>query len=143
MSVASVTLTIEELQAVRDEAAAEAREGYVDEMVEIRRQYEARLREAERRVERAHERREELEFQVRLALTRLRDLEAGSRAHAVEADRVRQSLASLLVEIDGAAPLPPPPAPPVRPKLVAAPPPRPTTAPKKTLPVDYKKHVIG
>src|SRR5258706_14507479 len=101
MSVATVTLTIEELQAVRDEAAAGAQDGFsIDEMVEIRTQYEARLRDAAAREQNAIERREELEFQVRLALTRLRDLEAGSRAQALEADRVRRSLAGLLVAVE-------------------------------------------
>jgi outer membrane protein TolC len=77
-----------------------------EEMQAIREQYEERLQASE-------ERREELEWQVRLTLARIRDAEQGARRSADEMARVYASLAQLLGDSEPQAaasqtPRPPP-----------------------------------
>src|SRR5438309_306341 len=62
-----------------------------EEMQAIREQYEERVRVAD-------ERRDDLEWQVRLALARIRDAEVGARRSADELARVYQTLAALIGE---------------------------------------------
>jgi len=72
-----------------------------EEMQAIREQYEERVRVAD-------ERREELEWQVRLALARIRDAELGARRSADEMARVHQTLAALVGEAEPKIASPPP-----------------------------------
>ena len=93
----TMVLTVEELEAIRDEAAETARrlaladsgERFsVEEMQAIREQYEARLSTET-------ERREDLEWRLRLALARLSDVESATD----KLRAIQDSLKSVLGEV--------------------------------------------
>jgi chromosome segregation ATPase len=72
----TMVLTVEELEAIRDEAAEKARREGGDnfspeEMKAIREQYEQRIEEESTK-------REDLEWRLRLAIARLRDVESAT-----------------------------------------------------------------
>jgi hypothetical protein len=72
----TMVLTVEELEAIRDEAAEKARAGAgesfsPEEMKAIREQYEKRIEEESTK-------REDLEWRLRMALARLRDVESAT-----------------------------------------------------------------
>ena len=93
----TMVLTVEELEAIRDEAAetarrqalAEAGERFsIEEMQAMREQYEARLSTES-------EKREDLEWRLRLALARLSDVESATD----KLRAIQDSLKSVLGEV--------------------------------------------
>jgi hypothetical protein len=103
----TMVLTVEELEAIRDEAAenarkkalAEAGERFsVEEMQAIREQYEER-------VELEAQKRDDLEWRLRLAVARLRDVESATD----KLRAIQDSLKSVLGEVaEEERPKPPP-----------------------------------
>ena len=86
-----ITLTRAEYEALRKQAQTQGESFNAEEMQAIREQYEER-------VARADERREELEWKLRLELAKIRDAETGARRSADEMQRVERSLVAILAE---------------------------------------------
>jgi hypothetical protein len=86
-----ITLTRAEYEALCKQAKAQGESFNAEEMQAIREQYEER-------VELANERREELEWKLRLELAKIRDAELGARRSADEMQRVERSLLAILEE---------------------------------------------
>ena len=105
-----ITLTRAEYEALRKQAQTQGESFNAEEMQAIREQYEER-------VARADERREELEWKLRMELAKIRDAESSARRSADEMQRVEQSLVRILEESEGrsAAPQDAAPATQVRP----------------------------
>jgi chromosome segregation ATPase len=93
----TMVLTVEELEAIRDEAADNGRRRALaacaqkfdaEEMLAIREQYEARLEEQKQK-------QEDLEFRLRLALARVRDIESATD----KLRAIQESLKGVLGEV--------------------------------------------
>ena len=128
----TMVLTVEELEAIRDEAAengrrsalAEASERFdAEEMQAIREQYEQKLAEA-------NEKREDLEFRLRLALARLSDVESAT-------DKLRALQETLRGVLKEAAPEEEKPQPPPIPSRRVSPP----AVPARALRKDFKRAI--
>ncbi|HEX4457353.1 MAG TPA: hypothetical protein VIA18_05255 [Polyangia bacterium] len=89
-----ITLTRAEYEALRKQAQTQGESFNAEEMQAIREQYEER-------VARADERREELEWKLRLELAKIRDAESSARRSADEMQRVERSLVRILEESEG------------------------------------------
>lgn len=81
------------LERLADAGAAAGEMFNVEEMQAIREQYEARVTVAE-------ERREELEWKLRMELAKIRDAELSARRAADEMRQIEQALLSILEESD-------------------------------------------
>ncbi len=111
-----ITLTRAEYEALRKQAQTQGESFNAEEMQAIREQYEER-------VARADERREELEWKLRLELAKIRDAELGARRSADEMQRIERSLVAILAESEArsASPQAAAPATQVAPAIVATP----------------------
>jgi hypothetical protein len=91
----TMVLTVEELEAIRDEAAESARrEGFSpEEMKAIREQYEQRLEDESKK-------REDLEWRLRLAIARLGDVETATDKLRAIQDSLKGVLTEVVEEDD-------------------------------------------
>jgi hypothetical protein len=93
MAGKTMVLTLEELEAIRDEASESARRTderfSTEEMKSIREQYEERLAGEQQK-------REDLEWRLRMAITRLRDVEGATE----KLRAVQDSLKGILGEVE-------------------------------------------
>lgn len=131
-----ITLTRAEYETLRKQAQAQGESFNAEEMQAIREQYEERVALAE-------ERREELEWKLRLELSKIRDAELSARRSADEMQRIERALLAMLEESEGRSSAPQAAAPPtqvlpplkqalapVLPQRLPSPPPIPQTAAK-------------
>jgi hypothetical protein len=89
-----ITLTRAEYESLRKQAQTQGESFNAEEMQAIREQYEERVALAD-------ERREELEWKLRLELAKIRDAESSARRSADEMQRVERSLVRILEESEG------------------------------------------
>ena len=89
-----ITLTRAEYEALRKQAQTQGESFNAEEMQAIREQYEERVALAD-------ERREELEWKLRLELAKIRAAAEGARRSADDMQRIEQSLVRILEESEG------------------------------------------
>ena len=106
----TMVLTVEELEAVRDEAAENARRKALaeagerfssEEMQAIREQYEQRVADHSQK-------REDLEWRLRLALARLRDVESATDKLRAIQESLKGVLGEVAEAVEDEKPKPPP-----------------------------------